>query len=82
MSLHPEDGRQHASETLVSYHHTTLRHNPEDIDMKPPLSPNMEFCKRFPLTETVGDVGPLRRAPPSHSEVDVTAMSGKINSVL
>jgi hypothetical protein len=30
----PEDGGNRAPETLVSYHNTTRRHKPEDLDLK------------------------------------------------
>jgi len=32
LHIHPEDCEDESSETLISYHNTTLRHNPEDLD--------------------------------------------------
>jgi hypothetical protein len=35
------------SETLVSYHNTTLRHNPEDMDVKHHRRENHKTCVYF-----------------------------------
>jgi hypothetical protein len=33
-SIHPEDGGSMDLLNFVSYHNTTRRHNPEDVDLK------------------------------------------------
>jgi hypothetical protein len=40
----PEDGDSMASETLVSYHSTTRRHNPEDLVLNFRHGESLKFC--------------------------------------